>query len=236
MRVLLAEDEVRLADLVARGLREQGYAVDVVHDGEDALTQLAVNEYDVAVLDVGLPRRDGFAVSAEVRQRGGRVPILMLTARAGVHDRVAGLDAGADDYLVKPFEFAELYARVRALLRRQPAVLPSVLAVGDLQVNTRTHVVTRGGREIALTPKEYTMLQYLVRHANRVVTRTELVEHVWDENHDPGSNAIDVYVGRLRRKVDVDGAPPLIHTRRGSGYIVSESRLPGGGAGDPTPG
>ena len=204
MRVLVAEDEVRLADLVARGLRDQGYAVDVVHDGDAALSQLAVNEYDVAILDVGLPGKDGFAVSADVRRRGGRVPILMLTARASVHDRVAGLDAGADDYLVKPFEFAELYARVRALLRRQPAVLPSVLQVADLQVNTRTHVVTRAGREILLTPKEYTMLQYLVRHAGRVVTRLELVEHVWDEKHDPGSNAIDVYVGRLRRKVDLD--------------------------------
>ncbi len=231
MRVLVAEDEERLAELVARGLRDQGYAVDVVHDGEEALSHLAANQYDVAILDVGLPRRDGFSVSATERARGGRVPILMLTARDSLHDRVTGLDAGADDYLTKPFEFPELYARVRALLRRQPAVLPAVLQVADLALNTRTHVVTRGGRELQLTPKEYTMLQYLVRNAGRVVTRAELVEHVWDEKHDPGSNAIDVYVGRLRRKVDDGSGVQLIHTRRGSGYMMSASPVAADAAG-----
>jgi two-component system copper resistance phosphate regulon response regulator CusR len=224
MRLLLAEDEKRLAELVARALRAEGYAVHVVHDGEAALAELSAHGYDAAVLDVGLPERDGLAVSAELRQRNVRVPILMLTARDSIAERVAGLDAGADDYLVKPFEFAELFARVRALLRRQPAVLPAVLGVADLALDTRSHVVTRAGRELSLTPKEYTMLQYLVRHAGRVVTRAELVEHVWDDRQDPGSNAIDVYVGRLRRKVDRDAAVPLIHTRRGTGYIVADLR------------
>ena len=218
MRVLVVEDDAPLAGMLARSLREQGYAVDVAPDGEQALYQVAVNEYDLAILDLALPRRDGMEVARGVRARGLRLPILMLTARDAVRDRVAGLDAGADDYLTKPFELEELHARVRALLRRLPEVLPSELRVDDLVVDTRRHGAERGGTPIPLTTKEYAMLEYLARHAGRVVGRAELTEHVWDEHHDPMSNAIEVYINRLRRKVDRAGLTPLIHTHRGAGY------------------
>jgi two-component system copper resistance phosphate regulon response regulator CusR len=218
MRLLLVEDDERLADLVARSLRERGYALDVVGDGEAATYQAAINEYDLIVLDVALPKKSGFEVSRELRKRGLRVPILMLTARDAVSDRVAGLDSGADDYLTKPFDFDELHARIRTLLRRMPELLPLELRVGDLVIDTRTQEVSRSGERIPLTTKEYTMLEDLARHAGRIIGRAELCEHVWDENHDPFSNAIEVYINRLRKKVDRDGAESLIHTHRGSGY------------------
>ena len=207
--------------MLARSLREQGYAVDVSHDGTDAVFQASVNEYDALILDVNLPKQSGLEVSRALRAKGRAMPILMLTARDAVMDRVTGLDAGADDYLVKPFELDELYARLRALLRRMPALLPTTLTVDDLVIDTRSQDVSRAGRRIPLTTKEYVMLEYLARNAGRVIGRAELCEHVWDANHDPFSNAIEVYINRLRKKVDDAGGTPLIHTRRGAGYLLS---------------
>ncbi|MFN8571122.1 MAG: response regulator transcription factor [Gemmatimonadaceae bacterium] len=225
MRILVIEDDVRLADMLARSLREQGYAVDLAPDAEKGIYQAAVNTYDAIVLDVGLPRASGLDVAREVRKRGNAVPILMLTARGTLGDRVSGLDAGADDYLTKPFELEELYARLRALLRRMPAVLPSMLRVADLELDTASQVVRRGGQDIPLTGKEYVMLEYLARHAGRVVGRAELCEHVWDENHDPFSNAIEVYINRLRKKVDEGYDEALIQTKRGAGYLLTSREL-----------
>jgi two-component system copper resistance phosphate regulon response regulator CusR len=207
--------------MLSRSLREKGYAVDQATDGEGALYQAAVNPYDAIVLDVGLPRRSGVEVSRELRRRGSHVPILMLTARDALDDRVTGLDAGADDYLTKPFELEELYARLRALLRRLPSLQPDVLTVADLRIDTGSQAVTRGGRPVSLTSKEYVMLEHLARNAGRVVGRAELCEHVWDENHDPFSNAIEVYINRLRHKIDEGEAQPLIHTRRRAGYLLA---------------
>jgi two-component system copper resistance phosphate regulon response regulator CusR len=220
MRVLVVEDDARLADMLGRSLREHGYAVDLSGDGEHALYQAAVNSYDAIVLDVGLPKKSGVDVARELRGRGMHVPVLMLTARDTLADRVRGLDSGADDYLIKPFELEELYARLRALMRRMPTALAPVLEIGDLRVDTAAHRVTRAGREIPLTGKEYVMLEYLARNAGRVVGRAELCEHVWDENHDPFSNAIEVYINRLRKKVDEGFAVGLIQTRRGAGYLL----------------
>jgi two-component system copper resistance phosphate regulon response regulator CusR len=216
----MVEDDEKLADMLARSLRERGYAVDASADGDDALYQVAVNTYDAVILDVGLPGKDGFEVSRELRRRGFKVPILMLTARDAVRDRVTGLDSGADDYLTKPFELDELFARLRALLRRMPDLLPSTVQVGDLVIDTHRQEARRGPRRIPLTTKEYVMLEYLARNAGRVIGRAELCEHVWDANHDPFSNAIEVYINRLRKKVDEGEAVPLIHTRRGAGYLL----------------
>lgn len=221
MRILLAEDDLQLLNTVARGLREQSFVVDTVSDGPAALASAAVNEYAAIVLDVLMPERDGFSVCRELRAAGVHTPILMLTARDAVLDRITGLDAGADDYLTKPFAMGELFARIRALVRRQGNVRPETIGVGDLEINTRRHVVTRAGRPIVLTAREFTFLAFLARNAGRVVSRAELAENVWDDNHDPNANLIDVYVSRIRRKLDAGSTSSLLHTRRGAGVMLS---------------
>jgi len=219
LRLLLVEDDERIARFVAKGLREQAYAVDVVAKGDDALYQAAINSYDLIILDVMIPGKNGFEVCRELRRSGLRVPVLMLTARDSVEDRISGLDHGADDYLTKPFEFRELLARLRALLRRSGELRPAQIAVSDLVLDTGAQTVSRGGRTIPLTTKEYALLEFLARNAGRVVGRAEIAEHVWDESFDPFSNLIEVYVNRVRRKIDVHGAKALLHTRRGAGYF-----------------
>jgi two-component system copper resistance phosphate regulon response regulator CusR len=221
MRILLVEDEPSAATMLAKGLREEAYAVDVAADGETAQTQVFVNDYDLIILDVVLPGKDGFKVCRELRASGLTVPVLMLTARDAVEDRVEGLDSGADDYLPKPFDFDELLARVRALLRRRPALYPEIINVGDLSVDTRSRQVTRAGQGIDLTAKEYALLEYLARRAGEVVGRGDIAEHVWDESYDPFSKVIEVFIQRLRRKVDEGQAIKLIHTRRGEGYMLT---------------
>ncbi len=221
MRILLVEDEPNAARMLAKGLREEAYAVDVVGDGEGALELAQVNDYDLIILDVMLPQKDGFQVCRDMRTAGSAVPVLMLTARDAVEDRVEGLDSGADDYLVKPFEFEELLARVRALLRRRPALYREVIVVADLSVDIRARRVSRSGRELDLTGKEFALLEYLVRHAGEVIGRAEISEHVWDQSYDPFSKVIDVFIQRLRRKIDEGHAVKLIRTRRGEGYVLT---------------
>jgi DNA-binding response OmpR family regulator len=226
--VLLVEDEPNAARVLAKGLREQAYAVDMATDGETALFQIGTTDYDAVILDVMLPAKDGFEVCRTVRAGGSSVPILMLTARDAVDSRIEGLDCGADDYLVKPFDFGELLARLRALIRRgrQP-LLAEKLTVGPLTLETRSRRVRVRGHDVALTAKEYAFLEYLVRHAGDVVTRSEIAEHVWDEHYDPFSNVVDVYVQRLRRKLDEPGLQSLIRTRRGEGYQLAASQTAG---------
>jgi two-component system copper resistance phosphate regulon response regulator CusR len=221
VRILLVEDETRVAGFIAKGLREQSYAVDIAADGESALYQAAINHYDLVILDRMLPLKNGLAVCRELRAAGFRSPILMLTARETIDDRVAGLDAGADDYLVKPFDFKELLARLRALSRRSGVPRPLVMQAADLALNTASHAVTRAGRPISLTAKEYALLEFLVLHQDRIVGREAIAQHVWDESFDAFTNVIDVYIKRLRAKLDAGGAPRLIHTRRGEGYILT---------------
>jgi two-component system copper resistance phosphate regulon response regulator CusR len=221
MRILLVEDEQDAVRMLAKGLREQTYAVDVAETGPEGLEKAELNPYDLLILDVMLPGMDGMEVCRNLRRQGSRVPILLLTARAGVNDRISGLDCGADDYLPKPFDFGELLARIRALLRRGAELKDTVLKVGDLSVDTRTHSVTRSGSSIALTAKEYALLEYMVSRPGDVVTRADISEHVWEESYDPFSNLIEVYVQRLRRKLDARGGAPLLHTRRGEGYVLS---------------
>ncbi len=219
MRILLVEDEPDAARMLAKGLREQAYAVDVAADGPAAIYQSSITDYDAMVLDVMLPGADGLHVCRELRRRGSPVPVLMLTARDAVEDRIAGLDSGADDYLAKPFDFGELLARLRAVIRRgaRPPV-PDVIQVGDLRLDTTARRVHRRNHEVTLTAREYALLEYLAHHAGAVVSRADIAEHVWDEHYDPLSNVIDVYVQRLRRKVDIAGHDSLIRTRRGEGY------------------
>jgi two-component system copper resistance phosphate regulon response regulator CusR len=221
MRILLVEDEPSAASMLAKGLREKAYAVDVAADGETAVYQASINDYDLVILDVMLPRKDGFQVCREMRAAGSRVPVIMLTALDAVEDRVAGLDTGADDYLVKPFDFRELLARVRALLRRGETLSAEMLQVADLEIDTRAQRVKRAGRTIQLTAKEYALLEYFARHVERVVKRGDIAEHVWDGSFDIFSNLIEVYVQRLRRKIDDGFALKLLRTRRGEGYVLT---------------
>ena len=207
--------------MLAKGLREHAYAVDPVTDGEEALYQVSINDYDLVILDVMLPRRNGFEVCRELRDAGSAVPVLMLTARDTVADRIAGLDTGADDYLTKPFDFHELLARVRALLRRGPVLRPETIEIGDLTIDTKARQVRRAGRSIELTAKEYALLDYLGRHTDQVMGRAEISEHVWDEDFDPFSNLIEVYIRRLRRKIDDGHTCKLFRTKRGEGYMLS---------------
>jgi DNA-binding response OmpR family regulator len=221
MRILLVEDEPSAARMLAKGLREQGYAVDVAPDGEEALYQQSINEYDLIILDCMLPRRDGFDVCRAIRGEGSRVPILMLTARDAVDDRISGLDSGADDYLTKPFDFGELMARVRALLRRPDVLLPEAITIADLEINIQARRVKRANQEIQLTLKEYALLEYFARNVDRVLGRAEIAEHVWDQSFDLFSNLIEVYIQRLRRKIDDGHLLKLIQTRRGEGYVLT---------------
>ena len=223
MRILLVEDEPRMANVIAKGLREQSYAVDVAEDGEAGLYQSSINDYDVIVLDVLLPHRDGYEVCRQLRAKGNTTPILMLTARAAIDDRVIGFDAGADDYLTKPFSFRELLARIRALLRRNSQLRPDVVKIADLVVDSASHRVSRANDDVQLTAKEYALLEYLARRAGQLVSRAEIAAHVWDDSFDPFSNTIEVYMNRLRKKIDGRHSNKLLHTRRGEGYIL-ESR------------
>ena len=220
MRILVVEDEKKVASFIKKGLEEEHYAVDIAYDGEEGLAMARINEYDLILLDIMLPRLDGMEVLRQIRRNGSNVPILMLTARDSVEDIVSGLDGGSDDYLTKPFSFAELVARVRALLRRKAREKTDILKIGDLSLSTSTHRVKRGEREIELTPKEYALLEYFMRNPNRILTRTLITEHVWDYHFDPETNVIDVYVNYLRKKIDQGFEKKLIHTIRGSGYMI----------------
>jgi two-component system, OmpR family, response regulator len=220
MRILVVEDEPKLARAVARGLEREGYAVDIAGRGDEALFQARVYDYDAVVLDVLLPEANGFEVCETLRGEGCWSPILMLTARDRVEDRIRGLDAGADDYLVKPFAFGELLARLRALIRRTPTERPAVLRVGDLVVDPATRSVTRADESVDLTAREFAVLEFLARRAGEVVSRTQMIEHVWDRNFEGASNIVDVYVGYLRRKLEQPFGRPLIRTVRGAGYVL----------------
>jgi DNA-binding response OmpR family regulator len=219
VRILVVEDEHKLAGVLKRGLEEHGYAVDVAYDGDDGLTMATAAPYDLIVLDIMLPKLDGLSLCNLLRAQKLHMPVLMLTARDAIDDRVAGLDSGADDYLTKPFAFRELLARVRALLRRDGlSARDPVLRIADLQIDTVSHEVRRGGKLIELTSKEYAILEYFARNPNRVLTRTQIAEHVWDFDFLSMSNVIDVYIGYLRRKLGDDTEPRLLRTIRGTGY------------------
>ena len=220
MRILVVEDEPIAATVLAKGLREHAYAVDVANDGRTAFDQAVVNDYDLMIVDVLLPGMNGLELCGRLRADGVAAPILMLTARGEPDQRVQGLDAGADDYLPKPYHFPELLARVRALLRRGPALASAVLEVDDLRIDTRARRVERAGRAIQLTTKEYALLEYLARRRGDVVGRADIGEHVWDDSFDPMSNLIEVYIQRLRRKIDDGHDVKLIKTRRGAGYTL----------------
>ena len=220
MRVLIAEDEKKIADFIKRGLKEEGYAADTAGTGTEALTLAEENPYDLLLLDVMLPGLDGVAVCSRLRAAGFAAPILMLTAKDRVEDKVKGLDAGANDYLTKPFAFEELLARVRALLRDKPAAASTLLKAGGVELDLAAHRASLSGKALDLSAKEFSLLEYLVRNKDRIVTRTMIAEHVWDINFDTGTNVIDVYINYLRRKLEKSPSKKLIHTVRGKGYLL----------------
>jgi heavy metal response regulator len=222
MRILVVEDEKKVASFIQRGLEAEHYTVDVAHDGDTGLARACEGHYDLLILDLMLPGRDGAAVLRELRARRHTLPILLLTARAAVDDKVRGLDLGADDYLTKPFEFAELLARVRALLRRGGAAPAPILTLADLALDPAKREVTRGARRIELTAREFALLEFLLRNPGRVLSRAVIAQHVWGVSFDTFTNVIDVYVNYLRRKIDADFEPKLLHTVRGAGYVLKE--------------
>lgn len=222
MRILVAEDERDLNQLICRTLERAGYSVDSCLDGEAALDCLLGAEYDCLLLDIMMPKKDGRAVLQAVRAKGSAVPVIFLTARDSVHDRIEGLDLGADDYLVKPFDFDELLARIRAATRKYGTQKTSVLTLADLTVDTGSHAVTRGGKEIRLSTKEYAILQYLMQHQGTVISRARLEDHIWNYDYAGGSNVVDVYITYLRRKIDNGFDKKLLHTVRGAGWILKE--------------
>ena len=220
MRILVIEDEQKVANFIKRGLKEEGYSVDVACDGEEGYLLAKDNEYDVIILDIMLPKMDGITFCKKLREEKIFTPIIMLTAKDSVKDKVVGLDSGANDYLTKPFSFEELLARIRVLLRKDQTATPTKLQVDDLVLDLLTHKVSRAGKEISLTNKEYALLEYLMRNAGSIVTRTMISEHVWDINFDTFTNVIDVYINYLRNKIDKGYKKKLIHTIRGRGYMI----------------
>lgn len=222
MRILLIEDEIKIANFIERGLKEESYVVDVASDGEKALFLAEINPYDLIILDIMLPRIDGITICRELRKKKINIPILMLTAKDRVRDKVLGLNSGADDYLAKPFDFEELSARISALLRRNRDDKTGILKIGDLELDQLRHKVKRAEKEIQLSSKEFALLEYLMLNANHVVTRTTISEHVWHEDFDSFTNVIDVFISFLRNKIDKDSKKPLIHTIHGKGYTIRE--------------
>jgi heavy metal response regulator len=224
MRLLIVEDEPGVAGFLEQGLKESGYVVDVARDGLEGLEYALAHEYDAIVLDILLPKMNGLQMLAEMRAKRVKSPVLLLTASDGVDDRVRGLDLGADDYLVKPFAFPELLARIRALLRRPPLQSGNLLTMNDLELDVAQRQVRRAGKRIELSPREFSLLEFLLRHPNQVLTRTQIVEHVWNFDFYSDTNVVDVYIGYLRRKIDHGFDPPLIQTIRGVGYWLSEAK------------
>ncbi len=222
MRILIVEDEKKVASFIKKGLEEEYYSVDVALDGKEGMKLITSEEYDLVVMDVMIPFIDGITLVKEIRKRDVLTPVLMLTVRDSVKDKIEGLDAGADDYLTKPFAFEELLARVRSLLRRSGSAKSTKLTVADLELDLQSHRVSRGGKEIILTPKEYSILEYLMRNVNKVVSRTKLIEHVYDYHFDTETNIIDVYINKVRTKVDTNFDGQTIHTIRGIGYIIKD--------------
>jgi len=221
MRILIIEDDRKIASFLERGLREEGYAVDVARDGNEGTTNAHVYDYDLLIVDIMLPGKNGYEIVRELRAAGKTVPMVMLTARDSLQDVVMGLDVGADDYVTKPFSLDELLARVRALLRRGGANRTEQLIYGDVEMDRLRHEARRAGKDLPLTPKEFHLLEHFLMHPEEVIRRTELLEKVWDLHFDPMTNVVDVHIGNLRRKLSADGGPALIHTIRGVGYMLS---------------